>query len=83
MINLQEEKTRIQKEITNRTMGYILGGLGLVVGLAWNDAIKVLIEYIFPLSRNTLLAKFLYAALLTLFVVILTTYFLRKNDEQH
>ena len=83
MINLQEEKIRIQKEITNRTMGYILGGLGLVVGLAWNDAIKVLIEYIFPLSRTTLLAKFLYAALLTLFVVILTTYFLRKNDEQH
>ena len=83
MINLLEEKIHIQKEITNRTMGYILGGLGLVVGLAWNDAIKVLIEYIFPLSRNTLLAKFLYAALLTLFVVILTTYFLRKNDEQH
>lgn len=82
MINLQEERARIQREVRNRTMGYILAGVGLVVGIAWNDAIKALIEYLFPLSRNTILAKFLYAAILTLFIVVFTTYFSRKENEK-
>ena len=39
-----EEDKRIRDLVRERTMGYIVGALGLVAGLAWNDAIKSLIE---------------------------------------
>ncbi|MBI4085443.1 MAG: hypothetical protein HY432_03000 [Candidatus Liptonbacteria bacterium] len=55
-------------------MGYIGAAFGLVAGLAWNDAIKALIEYLFPFSQTTILAKFLYAALITIVVVIILQY---------
>ncbi|PIQ66910.1 MAG: hypothetical protein COV95_01600 [Candidatus Zambryskibacteria bacterium CG11_big_fil_rev_8_21_14_0_20_40_24] len=47
---------------------------GLVAGLAWNDAIKEFIEVIFPLSKDTVAVKFLYAVLVTVVVVILIRY---------
>ncbi len=64
----------IKSEIKMRTMGYIGAGFGLVAGLAWNDAIKGLIEYLFPFSQTTILAKFLYAIVITIAVVILLSY---------
>jgi hypothetical protein len=68
---------QIKQELNNKILGYILAGLGLVAGLAWNDAIKTLIEYLFPLEKNGLWAKFLYAILITLVVVILSVYLTR------
>ena len=64
----------IKSEIKARTMGYIGAGFGLVAGLAWNDAIKVLIEYLFPFPQSTIFAKFLYAIVITVAVVILLGY---------
>ncbi|MBI4836905.1 MAG: hypothetical protein HY813_00655 [Candidatus Portnoybacteria bacterium] len=58
----------------NQALGYIVAAFGLVAGLAWNDAIKSLIEYLFPLAQNTLLAKFGYAVLITAVVVTITIY---------
>jgi len=54
-----------------------MAGLGLVAGLAWNDAIKALIEELFPVGRNSVLAKFIYAALITLIVVVVGAYLVR------
>jgi len=48
----------IKKEIRQRTLGYILAAFGLVAGLAWNEAIKSFIEYLFPVSKNTFPVKF-------------------------
>ncbi|MEK7547235.1 MAG: DUF5654 family protein [Patescibacteria group bacterium] len=64
----------IKGEIKMRTMGYIGAGFGLVAGLAWNDAIKALIEYLFPFSQTTILAKFLYALVITVAVVMVLNY---------
>lgn len=61
----------IEKEIKGKTLGYVSAALGLVAGLAWNDAISLLIETVFPLSSDTILIKFLYAILVTVAVVIL------------
>lgn len=80
MIDL--EKERLQKELRERTYGYISAAFGLVAGLAWNDAIRALIEYIFPLSQNTLFAKFAYAILITVLVVIATSYFLKTSENK-
>ncbi|MDP3948584.1 MAG: DUF5654 family protein [bacterium] len=64
----------IKSEIKMRTMGYIGAGFGLVAGLAWNDAIKAFIEYVFPFSQSTVLAKFFYALLITIVAVIILGY---------
>ena len=58
----------------SKVLTYIGGGFGFVAGLAWNDAIKELIQYIFPLATDTLMAKFIYAVLITIVVVIIITY---------
>lgn len=72
----------LREEIKKQTFGYIVGALGLVAGLAWNDAVRALIEYFFPLSQNTLLAKFIYAAAVTVIVVIFTRYILGGGTEE-
>ena len=59
-----------EKEIRAKTVGFIAAALGLAVGLAWNDAIKSLIEVLFPLEHSGVIAKFGYALLLTVVVVV-------------
>jgi hypothetical protein len=49
----------LREELKKQTLGYIVGALGLVAGLAWNEAIKAFIEFLFPLSQDTLLVKFM------------------------
>ncbi|MCL4399925.1 DUF5654 family protein [Patescibacteria group bacterium] len=75
---------RLRKEAKEKTTGYILAALGLVAGLAWNDAVKSLIDYLFPLSQNTLFAKFIYALIITIFVVFVGMNLARitKKDEE-
>lgn len=64
-----------KQAIKNRTLGYVLAGLGLVGGLAWNDAIRSLIDYFLPASTvNTVVAKFIYAMALTIVVAVLLNY---------
>lgn len=79
---IKNEGGRIGNEMRERSMTYIAGGLGIVVGLAWNEAIKALIEYFYPLtSANSLLAKFLYAVILTAIVVVVTMYIVRAPEK--
>ncbi len=66
------EDTKVHDEVREQTVGYIAGALGLVAGLAWNDAIKGLIEYLIPLPGGGLWAKFIYALIITLVVVLVT-----------
>lgn len=82
---LKRESEEFKKEIQTRTMGYILAGFGLVTGLAWNDAIRATIAFVFPEeSRNSLMAQYGYALVLTLVLVIVSVYlarlFIRKEE---
>jgi len=74
MENLQNQ---IKNEVQEKTAGYILTALGLVAGLAWNEAIKALIDYFFPASNSGLLAKFIYAIAMTFIVVIFSVYLIK------
>jgi len=65
------EKEELRQEAGDKFRQYIGAGFGLVAGLAWNDAIKSSIEYLFPLEKNSLTAKFAYAVLMTLVVVVI------------
>ena len=61
---------------------YILSAFGMVTGLAWNEAIKSVIDYIFPFAQSGgLILKTIYALALTVTVVIVTAYLNRNNDE--
>ena len=61
----------------------IVAAFGLVAGLAWNEAIKSLIEYFYPASQNNLMAKFVYAVFITLVVVVVSTYLVRLSAEKN
>lgn len=74
---LKKESEEIRNEIQEKVIGYIGAGLGVIASLAWNEAIKALIEYVFPLKQNTILAKFLYAGTMTLVLVFVTLYLVR------
>lgn len=79
---LKSEGEKLRTEVREKTATYIMGGLGVVVGLAWNEAIKALIEYFIPFAgAGTLIAKFVYAILLTLIIVVATTYLFRTPKE--
>lgn len=67
----------IEREVRERVVGYLTAALGLVAGLAWNDAISALIALWFPIERNSILAKFIYAGVVTVVVVLITTYVVR------
>lgn len=80
------KKKALRQTIRERTSGYIVAALGIVAGLAWNDAIRAFIDYVFPVSTESILAKFLYAVLITVVVVLLSSWIIRyfnpekKND---
>jgi len=81
---IKQKEQAIRKEVREKTIGYILAALGLVAGLAWNEAIKGSIDSIFPNSGNGLLVKFFYAIVVTLLVVIISMYLaslIRENEE--
>ncbi len=76
-LDSEQTQKHMATEIHERTLGYVVGAFGLVAGLAWNDAIRDLIAYLFPLPENTLPAKFLYAAIISVVAVIITVYISR------
>jgi hypothetical protein len=82
---IKKEASGINREMRNKLSGYIAAAFGLVAGLAWNDAIKSFIEYVFPLKENSLTAKFVYAVLVSLILVLISVYiirFLKVEDEE-
>ena len=73
----------LRKEIREKIFTYLTAAFGLVAGLAWNDAVKALIEYLFPVNQDSGLAKLIYAVLVTVILVLVTVYllkFLRKEE---
>ncbi len=79
---IKEESKILKKEFRGKIIGFITGALGLVAGLAWNDAIKALIEYLFPLGKDGIPAKFVYAAVISLLVVLLTVFLVRWSERE-
>lgn len=74
---MQEDREEIKRQVREKITTYIGGGLGLVAGLAWNEAISTSIDHLFPLGKDTIAAKFIYALILTIVVVVITMYLTR------
>ena len=74
---LKSHGGELRAEIQEKTLTYAIAAMGLVAGLAWNDAIKASIDFWFPLKENSLMAKFIYALAITVLVVIFTVYLMK------
>lgn len=74
---IREQGSGVKREMREKTLGYILAALGFVAGLSWNETIKALIEYFFPLNKNSLFAKLVYSIFITFVVVFLSIYMTR------
>jgi hypothetical protein len=79
---IKAESSKISREIKERTFGFIITAFGLVAGLAWNEAIQSLINSVFALSKNSILAKFIYAVLMTLVLVVIAVYLPRIFNKE-
>jgi uncharacterized membrane protein len=76
------ETKEIKQQIKRKIVEYIGAALGLVAALAWNDAIKSTIDYFF-VTGGGLIAKIVYAILISIIVVTITYYLVRieKKDD--
>lgn len=75
----------IRKTAREKVWGYIAAALGLVAGLAWNEAIKGLIDHYFPIQRDSVWAKVWYAVLITAIVIFIMVKFekyFKKEEEK-
>jgi hypothetical protein len=70
----------VSDRVVNRFATYILAGFGIVVGLAWNDAIQALVRVLFPLETNSVAAKFIYAAVITIVLIGVTMRLSKKEN---
>ena len=74
IVNLKDKGSELEREVREKTIGYVVTSFGLVAGLAWNDAIKAFIERFFSEPGSGLKAKFLYATIITILVVVVSLY---------
>lgn len=77
----KDELAELKTQAREKTANLILAGFGFVAGLAWNEAIKSLIDTIFVLEKNSLLAKFIYAILVTILIVIVSYFFSKLSNK--
>ena len=75
---MAEESKKLTSEIKERVWGYLVGALGLVAGIAWNDAVRALIDTLFPVAKDGIAMKFAYAAIVTLVIIIVTFYLILR-----
>ena len=79
---IREEQAKVRKEIKERTIGYVLAAFGLVAGLAWNEAIKSLIDQLFPFNKESVSIKFIYAVIITIIIVVITVYLVKLMEKK-
>lgn len=77
-----EGRRPIHAQLTKQSIGYVLTAFGLVAGLAWNDAIKALIERLVPIGTQTIVLKFIYALVITALVVFISYVLTRGQKEE-
>lgn len=83
LAKIRESSVELSREVREKVVGYIVGALGLVAGLAWNDAVKAAIETIFPTQENSLWARFAYAIIISIIIVIISINLVRLTKQDN
>lgn len=81
---LKEEQRALRREVRTRMVGAIIGALGIVAGIAWNDAVRAAIDHFYPPTRGAdIFPKFLYAftitVIISIFIYIISKIFSEKK----
>ena len=66
-----QPNNNIIKKVLNKIPEFVLGGLLIVVALAWSDAIKHFLDVNIPVDKQNAWAKLSYAAGLSIAVIII------------
>jgi hypothetical protein len=82
-MNFRQRTSLVAREFRKQLAAILLGAFGLIAALAWNDAFNALIDHIFPSGISSLWAKFIYAAVFTLVVVLVSVLILRPPEDKH
>lgn len=75
----------VRQKFKTKVLKYITGGFGLIAALAWRDAITDLIDYFFPSAQEGLVAKVVYAIVMTVVLVLVSIYlgkFLKDKEQE-
>ena len=81
---VKKEAIKLQGAVREKALEYLLVAFGLVAGLAWNEAIKSLIDSIFPSTAGGgIAAKFVYAFVATLIVVAVSVYLVKLTKKEY
>jgi C4-dicarboxylate transporter len=67
------------EELKAQTIGFVIAAFGFVAGLAWNDAVKALIDALVPVGSDGIAAKFAYAGIVTVILAAASWLLLRKK----
>ncbi len=69
--SLSKQVKETNKQILSQSLGFMSSAFALVAALAWNDAIRALLQRYFHESSG-LISSFIYAILVTVVAVIIT-----------
>lgn len=78
MQSTEAQQKSIRLEVIERVSELMMAALSLVAALAWNDAIQTLFKLIFG-DAASVYAKFLYAILVTLAIIVISRYLLKAS----
>jgi hypothetical protein len=80
-------EVKLEKKDQIEAKALLKGATTLVAALAWNDAAKRIIEYLFPMTLNkdnafnAALATIIYAVFITIFIIIVITSYNILNEK--
>lgn len=70
-----DSNKQLVDETRKQVAAFVMGGLAITIGLSWNEAVKSSIDEYFPLQKSGgVQAKFTYALILTILMVLLTIF---------
>lgn len=72
---------KVSREVFDRVITLLLGGLGFAAALAWNDAAQALFRAILPTESASVVMKFFYAGVITVIITVVSLRLSRYASE--
>ena len=79
---IKEEIKQIRGAFVAKVLALMIGGFGLVAALAWNAAIQTLVKSVFGDKSGGIIAKFIYALLVTGLLAIVSIKIGREEQKK-
>jgi len=80
--HFKKEVKETRKVFKEKMVTFILAAFGLVASLAWNEAIKSLVDALLPQKTSALVGKFVYAFLITFVIVFISRYLEKISTKE-